>query len=39
MNSVWEIVCHLNVYRRTNKMASRLTGRDGIVVLRDGYDT
>ena len=35
---LWELICQLNVYRRTYKTASRPTGLDGFVVLLDGYD-
>ena len=35
---VCDITCHLNVYRRTYKTASRPTDWDGNVGHHDGYD-
>ena len=35
---MWELICQLNVYRRTYKTEYRPTGSDGIVIALDGYD-
>ena len=35
---MWELICQLNVYRRTYETASRPTGLGDIVDLLDGYD-
>ena len=35
---MWDMISLPNVYKRTYRMAWRPTGRNGIVVLLDGYD-
>ena len=36
---MWDMICQINLFRRTFKTASRLTGGDGILVLLDGYNS